>query len=147
MSDDFFDKIDAKLTAQRETREAKEKAEDINRAFVKRVMPGLVRIAETYAQKCRDRGMSAEVKGSEYSVTFSLRYRKGQERSLSGGPQHDMNNRLSFEEHYPSDDGKRYKSIPSSWYDESNWSDEIFEGLLKKTIEDFVFYANRHGGI
>lgn len=147
MSDDFFDKIDAKLGEQKTTKVAKDNASDANRAFVKKVIPQLVAIAEGYAEKCRARGMSANVSHSDYSVTFELRYKNGQKRTLVGGPDHDMNNRLAFNAHWPNDDGKRYKSPPMSWYTEADWSDDRYETQLEKTIEDFVFYADRQGGI
>ncbi|MFV0923888.1 hypothetical protein ACR720_17005, partial [Sphingomonas parapaucimobilis] len=107
MSNDFFDKIDAKLGEQKTTKVAKDNASDANRAFVKKIIPQLVTIAEGYAEKCRARGMSTNVSHSDYSVTFELRYKNGQKRTLVGGPDHDMNNRLAFNAHWPNDDGKR----------------------------------------
>ncbi len=147
MSDEFFDKIDAKLGQQNEAKVAKATSEDTNRAFVQDVVPRLADIAEQYAAKCKERGMTVRVSSHTYSLTFTLRYKGGQERSLVGSASHDMNGKLSFEDHYPNDDGKRYKSLPTEWYDASNWSDDKFEAKLKKTIEDFVFYADRFGGV
>ena len=147
MSDDFFDNIDAKLGEQKDKRVAQDDAAEANRAFIKGLIPRLVTIAEGYAAKCNERGMSADVSHHNYSITFTLRYCNGQKRSLVGGSHHDMRGRLAFEDHYPDNDGKRYKSLPTDWYDESNWSDDRYEAKLKKTIEDFVFYADRFGGI
>jgi hypothetical protein len=147
VSDDFFDKIDAKLGEQKTVKVAKDNASDANRAFVKKVIPQLVTIAESYAEKCRARGMTANVSHSDYSVTFELRYKGGQKRTVVGGPEHEMSNKLAFTSHWPNDDGKRYKSMPMDWFDEARWSDDRYEAELKKAIEDFVFYADRFGGI
>src|SRR4051812_14631589 len=112
VSDDFFDKIDAELGAQKAAKEAKEDAADANRAFVKKVIPQLVAIAERYAERCRERGMSAEVSHGDHSVTFTLRYAGGEKRSLVGACGHDTRNRLGFTAHWPNDDSKRYTSPP-----------------------------------
>lgn len=61
--------------------------------------------------------------------------------------QPDMSNKLAFTDHYPDYDGKRYKSMPMTWYDEKNWDDARFKVMLEKTIEDFLFYADRFGGV
>ncbi len=147
MSDDFFDRIDASLAKQNAKEAARARSADANRAFVKGLIPRLVEIAESYAAKCNERGISASVKHHDCSITFSLRYKDGQERALIGSPQSDMSNKLSFEEHFPNNEGKSYKSIPTEWYDESNWSDDRYEAKLKKMIEDFVSSADKFGGI
>jgi hypothetical protein len=147
VSDDFFDKIDGDLGKQKSEKDAKEKVSKANRAFVKDTIPRLVPIAESYVEKCRARGMSADVSHSDYSITFELRYKGGQKRTLVGGPDHEMGNKLAFKSHWPNDDGRRYTSMPMAWDDQKSWSDDRFETQLKKTIEDFIFYADRFGGI
>jgi hypothetical protein len=147
VSDDFFDKIDAKLGEQKAEKAAKDDAAERNLAFVKRVVPELVSMAESYAAKCRDRGMSVKVSQGESSVTFTLQYKNGEKRSVVGTYYHDMGNKLGFEHHFPAEDGKRYKTMPMRWYSEKDWRDDRYEGELKKAIEEFVFHADRQGGL
>ena len=147
MSDDFFDKIGKKVAEKKAAEATKDQASDRNHAFVVDLVPRLVTIAEGYAEKCKELGMNVQVESWSASITFRLRYQNGSVRELVGGPDSDRQNRLSFEDHYPDNDGKRYKSLAMEWFDEENWSDARYESRLKKTIEDFVFHADRFGGI
>lgn len=147
MSDDFFDKIDAELGAQKAAKATKKRASDTNLAFFKTVMPQLAVIAERYAHKCRERGMSAEVSHGDYSVTFTLRYARGQKRTLVGSLNHDLDNRLGFTAHWPGNDGKPYTFPPKDLYDKARWSDDRYEAQLEQTIEEFTSDAVRFGGI
>ncbi len=147
MSDEFFEKIDATLGKQKSKKANVDNLGDANRRFVISVIPRLAKIAEDYASKCDARGMVARVSQNERSITFSLKYKDGQERYVTGRCHSEMNDKLGFEEHFPDNDGKRYKSSPMAWYDESSWSDDRFKGVLEKTIEDFVIYAERFGGV
>ncbi|ATP20470.1 hypothetical protein [Sphingobium yanoikuyae] len=147
MSEDFFKGIDAQLNKQKAAKTASEVASDKNREFAKALIPQLAAIADGYADQCKERGIDASVKTHEFSISVTLRYKGGVERSLVGSPQYDRDYRFSFEEFFPDNNGKRYKTAPMQWYDESNWSNDTFEAKVKKLITDHIFYADRFGGI
>jgi hypothetical protein len=147
MSDDFFAKIDSELNKQKAQKDASDTPAAQNQAFFKSILPRITAIADSYAAKCKERGIFATVSANDRVISFTLRYKSGEQRELVAYPDPTANNRMTFEEHYPSEKGKRYKSLPSEWYDESNWSDDIFSAKIEKTIQDFVYYADRQGGI
>jgi hypothetical protein len=45
------------------------------------------------------------------------------------------------------DDGRTYTSTDGSSYRANNWDNDIFIQKLEKHINDYLFYAERHGGL
>ncbi|EQB8434665.1 TPA: hypothetical protein VEM73_004365, partial [Pseudomonas aeruginosa] len=96
--------------------------------------------------KLQERGIKVDLKISDYCISFSLTYRDGGHHAITLGAALNSN-RLEITENFTDDDGRNYTSLDGSSYDSANWKDEIYEEKLKKSIESFISYADRHGGI
>lgn len=145
-SDDFFTNVDSKLRKISEAEAAsKDKAAE-NREFLQEVIARLAPVGSSYKAKLKERNIHAEVQSYPAGLSFTLRYKDGGHRGLSIGGSLETN-RISITSSFTNDDGRNFTSTNGATYDKSNWKDEVFEEQLQKCIEDFLFYADRHGGI
>lgn len=142
---DFFDKLDSTIDKQKRADNDHRAAKQENEDFFSQISARLVPTLEVYAEKLKERGIRVEHSANNRHVSMELKYSDGGHRALLLHTNLDTG-RIEFEEHYTNDDGKNCKSITGTSYDQSTWKDELFESKLKKMIEDFVFYAPRHGG-
>ena len=147
-ANDFFTKVDGKLS---ELKQGQEQAavESVNNAdFLEEVVARLTEKAEEYANQIKSRGIQVELNISKYSISFTLKYKDGGHHGTTlGRTLHSQNNRIEITGSLTSDDGKNYTSTSGATYDDTNWKDDIFTSAIEKCIEDFIFYAPRHGGI
>ena len=142
---DFFSKLDSAIDKQKEAENDHKEAKQQNAEFFGQISARLAPILEQYAKQLEDRGMRVTHSANERFVWLELKYRDGGHRALSLHT--GLNSgRIEFEELFTNDDGKNYKSTTGASYDQSTWKDELFVSKLEKMIEDFVFYAPRHGG-
>ena len=142
---DFFDKLDSAIDKQKQAESDHKAAKQQNEEFFSQISARLAPALENYATKLKERGMRVVHSANSRHVWLELKYSDGGHRSLSLNTDLDSG-RIFFEEHFTNDDGKNYKSTSGASYDQATWKDEIFASKLEKMIEDFVFYAPRHGG-
>jgi hypothetical protein len=145
-TDDFFSKIDAKIGNISDAEKANVDKREKNYAFLKTLNERVTPIAESYKTKLQERGIFADVRSNDYGFSFELKYKNGGYRRLELGYDFDTKN-ITFSDHYTNDDGKNYKTLGGQALDETNWNDSLFEKRLQKCIEDYLFYADRHGGV
>jgi hypothetical protein len=146
VSDEFFDKADKKLASLRAAAQAAKTARDVNLEFAQRVFPEIASIAQSYKKKLLERGIHVEISGNDRGLTFNMMYADGGHRGLMVYPEIESN-RIQFHTIYTNDDGRDMTGTDGVSYNESGWKDGIFEQKLQKAIDDFLSYADRHGGI
>ena len=141
--DDFFTKVDAKLRKETATDAASLETASKGREFVKQVIDRMIPIATSYEAKLKERGIDTKVDSSATGITVTLRYKDGcrDELYVGGLPKsHLIELNTSFIE-----DNQTYAATKS--YNSSNWQDGFFEDRLQRLIENFLLYADKHGGI
>lgn len=144
-SDEFFANVDVKLSKSAEADAASKNAASENREFLGAVIARLTPITSSYKAKLKERNIQVEVQSYPTGISFTLRYKDGGYRALNiGGRLED--NRIEITTLSTNDDGRNYKSSSGASYDKNNWKDSVFEVELQKCINDFLFYADRHGG-
>ncbi|MFG4657097.1 hypothetical protein ACF0BG_19440 [Acinetobacter baumannii] len=143
MSDDFFDKIDKQLGAEKTTAETARTHADTAKAFSKQVIKRVRPVADDYAAKLKARGIDAESAGHDDYIAFKLLYADGDGVEMSFGVNH-KNGRLALSKHYRDDKGP-YKTMDES-FGEEKWKDTYYEVKLKEFIEEFMAVAPKHGG-
>ncbi len=145
-SDDFFANVDVKLSKAAEANAASKNTASENREFLEEVIARLAPVASSYKEKLKERKVQVEVQSYPTGISFTLRYKDGGHRALNiGGRLED--NRIEVTTLFTNDDGRNYKSTSGASYDKNNWKDSVFEDELQKCINDFLFYADRHGGV
>lgn len=146
MTDDFFAALDAKLdessTSEVQHATAREEAE----AFAERVIAPAVVFANSVAEQLASRGITAEVIPSTTSVTFTMRFKNQDKHDLFVGLEHDRPG-IQATGYYVDEKGKPYSATTGVLYRAANWTDTTYRELLKKHVDDYGFYASRHGGI
>lgn len=145
-NNDFFKKIDQKIESIRNDKTAAENISRSNLDYLAETVLRIKPIAETYASELKQRQIAVDLQTSKYSVTLTMKFKNGGHHSLSFGSSH-TDNRMEITGNYTNDDGRPYSSTDGKSYDHTNWSDIIYKDKLEKCIEDFIFYAPRHGGI
>lgn len=145
-STDFFKKLDQQIESIRNNKATTENISKSNLDHLAETVMRIKPIAEGYVSELKNRQVTADLKTSQYSITFSMKFKDGGHHSLTLGSSHN-DNRIEITGHYTNDDGRPYSSTDGKSYDQTNWSDEIYKAKLEKCIEDFIFYAPRHGGI
>ena len=144
--DDFFASVDSTLrkTSEAETASNEKAAE--NYELLQEVVARLAPVVSSYMEKLKERNINADVQNSPASLSLTLRYSDGGHRGLSIN-RSLKTNEISITSSFTNDDGKNYTSTNGTAYDKSNWKDDVFVEQLHRCIEDFLIYANRHGGI
>lgn len=145
-SDDFFANVDSKLRKISEAEAASNDRSAENREFLELVVARLAPIVSSYKAKLKERNLHAEVQSYPTGISFTIRYKDGGHHGLSIGGSLETN-RITMTSSFTNDDGRNYTSTNGATYDKSNWKDELFEEQLQKCIQDFLFYADRHGGV
>jgi hypothetical protein len=141
--DDFFAKVDAGLHKETETDAASRETASKDREFVKQVITKLIPIAASYEAKLKERGIDAKVDSSATGITVTLRYKDGcrSELYVGGLPKsHLIELNTSYIE-----DNQTYSATKN--YNSSRWQDGFFEDRLQRLVENFLLYADKHGGI
>jgi len=144
--DDFFSKIDSKLEEQKQRKESANTQKEENRAFLAKVCTEVAPIVAKYEHELQARNINVSSTIRDHLVSVELKFADGGHNRLTLSQDIDSG-RLTMEKHFTNDDGKNYKSTDGRTFNEQNWRNDLFETALKKLIEDFVFYAPRHGGI
>lgn len=140
--DEFFTKVDAKLHKKTGANTSIE-TESQNRELVKQVISRLMPVVVSYRSKLQERGINADVDSSPAGISITLRYKDGDHNELQIG----SISKSSILELKTSlvESGQAY--VTTKTYDYDKWNDSIFETKLQKLIDNFLLYADKHGGI
>lgn len=141
--EEFFSSIDAKISRVNVS------TMDVpaeNQAFLEMVVARLQPVVASYQARLAERKIIAEIKASPVSISFTLHYRDGGHCGLTLDG-HLSDRRIEITAHYTNENGQNYVNSLGITYGRDNWQDNIFEEALQKCIDDFLFYAARHGGI
>lgn len=144
--EEFFSSIDAKISRADRSSAGAADIPAANQAFLETVVARLQPVVASYQARLAERNIVAEVKRSPASISFTLRYRDGGHCGLTLDG-HLADRRIEITAHYTNDNGRNYVHTGDVTYGSDNWQDSIFEDALQKCIDDFLFYASRHGGI
>lgn len=146
VNDDFFSKLDKQISDVKaeETAVAHRKAAD--RAFSVRAIAALHPLADEYASKLRERGISAQVSGNE-GLEFEMRWQDGGTHGLTVYPDLTTGRIKITRKSTDHTDGRRYSSSDWQTHGEDSWKPSMFENALKGVINDYMFYAKMHGGV
>lgn len=144
--DDFFINVDSTLASAAQAASAATINSAENRAFVEEVVARLAPMVSSYKEKLQARNIRVEVQCYPTGISFTMRYKDGGHHGLSlRGCQKDY--RIQITTNFTNDDGKNYEGTDGLSYDKNSWNDRLFEDKLRKSINDFLYYASRHGGI
>lgn len=147
MSDDFFSGLDNKLTELKTNEQEAQERERANRAAAEDAIEAMHPVANDFAAKLRERGMSAKVSGSRKGLTFEMRWADNGEHGLSAYPDLSSGRLKLIRTSTDHTDGRRFSSTDGMMYAAGQWSPDRFEAALKSIIEDYIYYAPKHGGI
>lgn len=142
-TDDFFAKVDAKLRKETETDAASLKTASKDREFLEQIIARLMPLVASYEAKLKERDIDTEVDSRPASISITLRYKDGNHDDLyiGGIPKSsliELKTTLIEKDQW-------YTSTKS--YNSSKWKDDFFEDRLQRLIENFLLYADKHGGI
>jgi hypothetical protein len=147
-TNDFFAKIDKQLGTIEQNQHKDSSAADDNRELLEEIIARISSKVEEYAHEVSSRGISLNLNITKVRISFLLKYKDGGHRATILEPSMSSNlHRIEITGSFTNDDGKDYTSRSGLTYDRSNWKDELFISSIEKCIEDFLFYAPRHGGI
>ena len=142
-TDNFFTKVDAKLRKETETDAASLKTAAKDREFLEQVIARLMPLVAYYEAKLKERNIDTEVDSRPASISITLRYKDGNHDDLCIG---DIPKSSLIElKTTLIEKGQWYTSTKT--YNYSKWQDSFFEAKLQKLIENFLLYADKHGGI
>jgi hypothetical protein len=144
--DDFFKNVDSNLEAMHRSASAAQSAAEKNMAFARQLIERLTPIARAYEDQLKERRIRVKLSASEDGIFFRLEYKNGHHYALALNTEGKLN-RLEIKSHFTNEGGKNYVSTTGATYDENNWNDSVYTEQLEKCIQDFLFYANRHGGV
>ena len=138
---DFFAKVDASLRKETDAAALESAAKGLE--FVKQVIARLTPVAASYEAQLKKRKINAKADYSPTGITFTLRYKDGDENELyvGGVTGSDL---IELNTSYTESDNK-YAATRS--YNSIKWSDDFFEIRLQRLIDDFVRYEDKHSGI
>ena len=147
MGDDFFSSLDNKISELKTGEQEARERELADRAAAEEAIAAMHPVANDYAAKLRERGISAKVSGSNKGITFEMRWADNAEHGLSVYPDLASGRLKLIRNSTSHTDGRRFSSTDGMMYAAGQWAPDRFEAALKGIIEDYMFYAPKHGGI
>ncbi|CAH5397578.1 hypothetical protein [Serratia marcescens] len=143
----FFNNVDKKI-AEKQQEQKKEKTRlDEERAFLSQIVESLVPKVEFYKEGLLERGIYAELSSSSRYICFKMKYKDGGRHDLLLSETQRFDGGITMTTESTNDDGRTYTSTDGSSYKSNNWDNDIFIQKLEKHINDYLFYAERHGGL
>jgi hypothetical protein len=143
-----FKKIDGKLDELKQGQQQVATDSKKNEEFFEEVVSRVGERAKEYAEQVKSRNIPVDLNISKYSISFMLKFKDGGHHGvILGHALRSQSSRIEITGSFTNDDGKKYTSTSGVSYDSENWNDDIFTSAIEKCIEDFVFYAPRHGGL
>jgi hypothetical protein len=147
VSDDFFGELDKKISDLDAKQQARAAQRDADTAFSEKAIAEMHPVARVYIEKLRERGITARVSGNERGLTFEMRWVDNADHGLSVYPDLDTGRLKITRNSTDHTDGKRFRSTDGRLYGETDWKPSTFENALKSVINDYLSYAEKHGGI
>jgi hypothetical protein len=135
------------MAAMRSAGAAKVEQHDANRAFSKEAMVALRPVAQEYATKLRERGISSNVDASEHGISFKMQWAIGASHGLTVQTDYKTGRLEIWRNSTEHTTGKQFRSTDGVTYDGSTWEPSKFESALKSVINDYVSYADKHHGV
>jgi hypothetical protein len=146
VDNEFFKKLDKDIEKhdekkKEEIQESQEEDKKIQ-IFIEKVIPKL----EEYKNQLIQRGVKVTLEHTTHSFTFMMYYSDGGHHGLR--LQRKWNRKFYMFESMFTDEGKNYLSEGGALASqvEKSWSWEDLKNLLQEEINNFFFYADRHGG-
>ncbi|WP_303699280.1 hypothetical protein, partial [Pseudomonas aeruginosa] len=103
-------------------------------------------LAGNYAARLQERNLKVDIQNSDESITLSSTYRDGSHQTFTLGKT-SRENLFGITVEDIDNNGDIVISLDDSHnYSSESWGDGIYEKQLRKFIEDFISYAERHGG-
>lgn len=144
---DFFSKVDQKIDKIKQQHQQSETEANENLEFLEEIVAELTNKVEAYVNQIRNRGITVDFHASKSGILFNLKYKDGGHFGTRlGRSKYANNNRIEITGSFTNDDGKNYTSTSGTTYDRQTWKDEYFISSIEKCIDDYLFYAPRHGG-
>ncbi|MDU0677997.1 hypothetical protein [Pseudomonas aeruginosa] len=144
--DDFFLRVDEKLETAKKNEILLKASTDKNLKALKEAVIRITPLAENYTAKLQERNLKADIQNSDDSITLSLTCRDGSHQTITLGKT-SRENFFGITVEEIDNNGDIAVSLDDSRnYDSENWEDGIYEKQLRKFIEDFISYAESHGG-
>lgn len=144
--DDFFLIVDEKLETAKKNEILLKASTDKNLKALKEAVIRATLLAGNYAARLQERNLKVDIQNSDESITLSLTYRDGSHQTITLGKT-SRENLFGITVEDIDNNGDIVISLDDSRnYDSESWEDEIYEKQLRKFIEDFISYAERHGG-
>lgn len=147
MDDDFFGGLDKKISDLDAKQQARAEQKAADTAFSERAIAEMHPVARDYVEKLRERGITARVSGNERGLTFEMRWADNADHGLSVYPDLETGRLKIIRNSTDHTDDKRFRSTDGRLYGEADWKPSMFESALKSVINDYMFYADKHGGI
>jgi hypothetical protein len=144
--DDYFGKFDGKMGAIANTQTKAQEVKSKNEKFLEEFISRLAPMVSTYKAKLKERGVNADVESHPTGISFTLKYKDGGHRATHIG-RDSKTSRIEITTFFTDDNHKNYRSTDGNSHDQNSWQDEFFELSLQRCIDDYLFYADRHGGI
>ena len=143
----FFNNVDKKIAEKQQEQKEEKTRLDEERAFLSQLVESLLPKVEFYKDGLLERGVHAELSSSPRHICFKMKYKDGGRHDLLLSETQRFDGRITMTTESTSDDGRTFTSIDGSSYESSQWNNDIFIQKLEKHINDYLFYAERHGGL
>lgn len=145
MSDDFLASLDADMARQRAESRRREARLDEIEAWVRGIIPDLAKVAETYREALKSRGIEAQVVVEPLAITFALTYANGDLCQLK--LMVDRSRGGLVDQGYFLTNGQPTVTT-SGWVRKGpRWTAEKYQLQLERHIKAYVAQADRHGGV
>lgn len=142
MSDEFFDKLDETIGRMREGENQKADADSIRVDDATQLVESVAPIVNDYKAKLEKRGIDVHVVARGDYFHFTMKFKDG---GHHGFELRRTANNYEIVTLFTNDDG-RHMEGHTGQIDLRNFGGASFEKRLQKEIDDFIFYAPRHGG-
>lgn len=143
----FFKSVDEKIGRQKQEQIEEKETLIHERERLSEIIESLVPEVETYKNGLLERGINAEISSSSRHLSFDMKYKDGGRHDLLLSETERFDGRFAIMKFSTSDDGRTFSSTSGASYNSTTWSNDDFIQALERHINDFLFYANRHGGL
>lgn len=142
-----FKSIDEKIGSQKQEQIKEKETLTQERELLSDIIDSLVPEVETYKNGLLERGIHAEISSSSRHLSFNMKYKDGGKHELLLSETERFDGRYSITTFSTNDDGRTFSSTNGASYSSTTWSNDNFIQALERHINNFLFYANRHGGL
>ena len=143
----FFKAVDEKIGRQKQEQIEEKETLVQEREHLSEIIESLVPEVETYKNGLLERGIHAEISSSPRHLSFNMKYKDGGKHELLLSETERFDGRYSITTFSTNDNGRTFSSTNGASYSSATWSNDHFIQALERHINDFLFYANRHGGL